>query len=539
MSSAHERSALDFVPAPNSQLAHAQRLLREQPDGPMPVDFVLFPEPPDRDDPAFAEDDGDSGRTLITQGTTREAVLRGLESLEGKAEPSDVPMLRLIGLLGYASPRAVALLHTIPGTAHDLIWLADRIAWGRSRIVERLLPNTDPIVRDWVLSTPRHLMQGELARKIALNYRISGKLAGLVVEPRLWDQAGNLLLAMASTDTYRYEIRRYEQAAADYWHWIAQAERMPASLDRAALLTMVGQDVTTGPAAPVVGDDAPRMLAAVNAVLAAPPWQQAIWQAARSGDPIRVRRARWIVETMAASCEPVKRFALRVVRSDPDPATYPTVQLRVLIDGVPVIATAFDRGSPEEPEYFFRAARLCATPTPTEVRLAEAYCTEGCCGGLYVTIVREGNEVIWKDWRSSTPDGAPAEVRFDAVQYDREVARAEQDHSWEWPARTAARLLFGQLRADPSLLARWDCGPAWCVARPHDVDSVRLSFMHPAERAAFEDPHVQFGFVIDVGGRDPERVAAEVVESLRKQDPKKSAEVIGGSRDGAERLGLR
>jgi hypothetical protein len=38
--------------------------------------------------------------------------------------------------------------------------------------------------------------------------------------------------------------------------------------------------------------------------------------------------------------------------------------------------------------------------------------------------------VVWKDWgRSSMPDDPPQEVRFDAVEYDPEVARVEQDHS--------------------------------------------------------------------------------------------------------------
>ncbi|WP_051452041.1 hypothetical protein [Actinospica robiniae] len=389
MSSADERNALDFAPAPDSLIAQAQRLLREYPDGPPRPSWHPFPEPPGPDDPESLQDDG-SGRTLIQQGTTRQTVLRGLELLEGKAVPSDVPMLKLIGLLGFASVQAAGLLRTIPGAAHDLIWLAEHAPFGRSRIVEHLLSNTDAVVRDWVLSTPHHLMQGELARKIAERCQISRKLAGLAVEPRLWDQAGNLLVAMASTRTYRCEIRRYEQATADYWHWITLAARMPASLDRAALLTMVGQDVTTGPAAPIIEDDATRMLAAIN-----------------------------------------------------------------------------------------------------------------------------------------------------AVQYDREVARAEQDHGWEWPARTAARLIHARIRAEPSLFGQWDCRLSGCTSWPSDVDSVRLSFMYPAERPPFEDPRVRFGFVIGVDGRDPQAVAQEFVASLGSQDPKLSAEIIGGRRDEAERLGLR
>jgi hypothetical protein len=77
------------------------------------------------------------------------------------------------------------------------------------------------------------------------------------------------------------------------------------------------------------------------------------------------------------------------------------------------------------------SGQLRAASEPREIKLAEAYCTEGCCGALYVTIVREGAEVVWQDWRSRKLGDPPPRVRFDAAEYDREVARAEQDRGWE------------------------------------------------------------------------------------------------------------
>jgi hypothetical protein len=146
-----------------------------------------------------------------------------------------------------------------------------------------------------------------------------------------------------------------------------------------------------------------------------------------------------------------------------------------------------------------------------------------------VTIVREGSEVVWKDWRSSLRE-PPGEFRFDAREYDREVARAEQDHSWEWPARTVARLVSEQWHA---ILGRWDCAPDWCTAWLRDHDTARLSFVHPVE-----DPSVRFGLVVDVGDRDPDAVAADVIASMRNTDPKSVAEMIRGSAEDAEELGL-
>ncbi|MGW4142910.1 hypothetical protein ACWELV_40310 [Streptomyces mirabilis] len=34
------------------------------------------------------------------------------------------------------------------------------------------------------------------------------------------------------------------------------------------------------------------------------------------------------------------------------------------------------------------------------MRLAEASCTEDCCGALCVTIQRDGDYVLWDEWRN-------------------------------------------------------------------------------------------------------------------------------------------
>jgi hypothetical protein len=54
-------------------------------------------------------------------------------------------------------------------------------------------------------------------------------------------------LAMTSTSNYQYEITSYEQAPAAYEQWVSGAPRWSATLERAALLAMVGQDLASGP----------------------------------------------------------------------------------------------------------------------------------------------------------------------------------------------------------------------------------------------------------------------------------------------------
>ncbi|WP_155849031.1 hypothetical protein [Amycolatopsis vancoresmycina] len=259
---------------------------------------------------------------------------------------------------------------------------------------------------------------------------------------------------------------------------------------------------------------------------------------ARSGDPVEARRAAWVIAESAKGGVPEGRFVIRVVVPDPHPVGFPVVEARIVIDGMPVVANAFDKGPAGSPDQLVHSGQLRATSDPQEVRLAEAYCTEGCCGALYVTITREGPEVIWKTWRSLLPGDHSLETRFDAAEYDREITRAEQDHSWEWPARTVARLVAEQFRADPAILGRWNCRPGWCTAWMRDFDTARLTFGYPARRTPFDEPSVQFGLVVDVRDRDPVATAAEIVESIREADPKTTAEIIGGTQDGAEKLGL-
>jgi hypothetical protein len=71
-----------------------------------------------------------------------------------------------------------------------------------------------------------------------------------------------------------------------------------------------------------------------------------------------------------------------------------------------------------------------------------------------------------------------------------------------------------------------------------DFDTARLTFTHPARRDSYEGPSIQFGLVVDVKGRAPDTLAAEIIESMRNTDPKSVAEMIGGSKDEAEELGL-
>ncbi|MFC4518068.1 hypothetical protein [Streptomyces ehimensis] len=68
---------------------------------------------------------------------------------------------------------------------------------------------------------------------------------------------------------------------------------------------------------------------------------------------------------------------------------------------------------------------LAATEAGNRVMLVAQDCSSSCCGSVWVTIRREGPHVLWADWENSGDGGKlPPEFRFDAEQYDTELARA-------------------------------------------------------------------------------------------------------------------
>ncbi len=264
-------------------------------------------------------------------------------------------------------------------------------------------------------------------------------------------------------------------------------DRVP-TMDRAALLVLVAQDLCTGPAAPVVDTERRPLISAITTVLSSSTWAEMIRHSAETGGLVEAWRASWILDEIHRNDLPDRRFSIRIARGDPSGESNPRVETRIMVDGMPLVARLFDKGPAEGPEVLLQGGQLRATLAEKEIRLAEAYCTEGCCGALRATMVREGPVVVWKNWRTSKPGDPSPELRFDAVEYDAEIARAEADFSWEWPARTVARLVIGQLRSDPGLLGRWDCRIGWCTAWLKELDLVRLTFNHPAAPVTADTP---------------------------------------------------
>ncbi|MGW4375087.1 hypothetical protein ACWEJ7_15620 [Streptomyces albidoflavus] len=237
--------------------------------------------------------------------------------------------------------------------------------------------------------------------------------------------------------------------------------------------------------------------------------------------------------------EKTRRLTLRIVVPDA-PRRGAAVEVRPLVDGEDLLAGAFTEGPGEDPrDLLVPDGPLMATVEPREVRLAEATCTEGCCGALYATVRRDGDHVVWDRWRNPEKDevGLP-ELRFDAGQYRAEVERATTDHSWEWRARTVARLLERDLRQHTDWLARWECELAGVSAWLWQPDRVQLFLFYPPRSTITEDrPWLQFRMMLPVSGEDPTLQAARLAGRLVAGDPRRTAEVCGGSPEFARQLG--
>ncbi|HEY1179863.1 MAG TPA: hypothetical protein VGF17_27220, partial [Phytomonospora sp.] len=112
------------------------------------------------------------------------------------------------------------------------------------------------------------------------------------------------------------------------------------------------------------------------------------------------------------------------------------IEVCVLVRGRPLL-TPLNFGSALSQRSLTPDGPLRAEEEPREIELANGNCVPECCGGLFVTIRREGGEVVWDGFRQTMtrdPLDLP-ELRFDADAYDAELERTDRGH-------------FGQI-ADP------------------------------------------------------------------------------------------
>ncbi len=484
------------------------------------------------------------GRCLARTGSSPAAVCVGLALLARLGEPADVPYLKTLGgLRDFESP-AVYALDTIDRQAAALVWLGHHAKGPELRgLVAALVAEDRTAVRRGLAAVPRDpgIVRPETARRIVEAVRPAGILdAGEVELPsmrgELAARTGWLLFRATSLRDDRAEILYCSEAVRTYEAFVSCAGALKPTLDHYGLLLSAKFELHSGPSR--LHDWGPgrreALLAELESVLNRPAWQGVLEpgaEPAEGGDRGERRRFEWARRNArrplagpmgpVGPADPVGRL-LRIETVVRDPIDSDTVEVRILIDGRPLVAEVFGRGPAHSPEWLLDSGRLRATEEPREVQLAEAYCTEGCCGALHVTIRRDGDEVVWSDWRCPSPPASPLhvreipELRFDGAAYDAEITRAENDHTWTWPARKAARLIAAGLRDRPDLLSRWGMELGWVGTDFRDPDITAVCLMY-----AGDDGHQRHCmWHIPEDGTPPEDRAADALCRLATVDPR-------------------
>lgn len=478
------------------------------------------------------------GRQLTRTGTTVPAVTAGLALLIRYGEPEDVPYLSALGLLREFTRPAVDALDPLDRQSAAIVWLVTHTGRDELRPLLRALWTGDQQAIRTELeafpATPRFLST-TAARRIAEATRLPDLLDHHPSDAALLARAGRLLVRMGCTRDNPTDLLVYRDALTVYERVVTRAGLLPPTLDHHATLLSLALDLSSGPG--VLLDWPPgrraALLESLGLLLAEPRWASLADTGAGEAD--QRLRAGWIQRTgRQPFTRPATPGRLRVEVVAGDPVDREPVETRILVDGRPLVPAVFARGPARCPEYLLDEGRLRAGPEPREVQLAVASCTEGCCGALYVTIRRDGDQVVWE------PAPALPAYRFDAAAYDAEVARAETDRSWPWPARSTARLIKAGLMERPELLSRWDARRGWISSGFDDPDTTVVTFWYVPGLAAGKpvgDP-LQFRWVVPDDGTPPEAQAAAALRRLAEEDPKTYGQVCGGSRERAEELGF-
>ncbi|MGW4890786.1 hypothetical protein ACWEQL_00740 [Kitasatospora sp. NPDC004240] len=494
-------------------------------------------------------------RQLTRTGTTVPAVTAGLALLIRLGEPEDVPYLRVLGLVRELTGPALEALERLDRQGAATVRLVVFLGHGELRPLARVLWTDDrSAVRTALLAVPADgdCPAASAARWIAEAVRLDELIDRHPDDLGLLARAGWLLARIGRSRYDLTELLAYPAAVEVYGVVVAWAGLLPPTLDNAAMLLSLALDLGSGTG--VLLDWPPgrreELLASLGRLLAEPGWADV---GADATDPRRRRRAEWFHRVRRRPFErPAGGVGLRVegLRIEVvagDPADRGPVETRLLVDGRPVVPAYFGLGPARRPEELLDEGGLRATDEPREVELAEASCTAGCCGSLHVTIRRDGDQVVWENWRwpnapaSRIPDPLPPAHRFDARAYDAEVARAEADTQWCWRARSVARLVKAGLIERPELLSRWDASRGWISSGHDDPDTAVVHFWYvpglASGRPERPDSPLQFRWDLPDDGRPPEVQAAAALRRLAEEDPKAYSRVSAGSRERAEELG--
>ncbi|MFJ5546132.1 hypothetical protein [Streptomyces sp. NPDC093225] len=188
-------------------------------------------------------------RQLTRSGTTVLTVTVGLTLLERLGGPEDVPHVFALGLLRPLTGPAVAALDVLDRRSAAVLWLVLharreefgpflRALWAKDR---------QAVSRELLAcpTTPRSVGSGT-ARRIADAAPLADLLADRPTDPDLLARAALLLVRMGCTRYDATELASYPEATWVYEAVVTRADLFPPTLENAALLLSLAQDLSSG-----------------------------------------------------------------------------------------------------------------------------------------------------------------------------------------------------------------------------------------------------------------------------------------------------
>ena len=186
----------------------------------------------------------------------------------------------------------------------------------------------------------------------------------------------------------------------------------------------------------------------------------------------------------------------------------------IFIDGRDLIQDHSPDMMGMDPDEILHNRFLAPQVSPFEATVARCTCGVVGCGSATVEISTEGEAVVWDSWDGALAVSNPGRIVFQKTHYLEALTKAVNDHSWETPDRTAARLL--ETKVDRNFLLSHELEYQWASGRVED-GKFTVSLRGPG---SFHQILVH----VTWSHERPEEIAEKAAQNLR-QHPRQWSEV--------------
>ena len=190
-------------------------------------------------------------------------------------------------------------------------------------------------------------------------------------------------------------------------------------------------------------------------------------------------------------------------------------EVKIFVDGRDFIAQHWSAMMGMDPDDILSYHELLPGDSPHGATVVRCGCGVVGCGSAWVRISADGNRVIWDTWQGDTGNPRAGTLVFARDQYGQAVKDAVEDHSWETPDRTAARIL-GSL-VDHRALTANNLKYQWASGRIRE-NTLAISLGGP------EDCH-QILVYVPWSKQSPDEIAGEAADIL-KMDPNEWPDIV-------------